>query len=62
MLAKQAQIQARLGVPLQTLVDFCQQHQIIELAVFGSILRDDFKATSDIDFWLHLIAKRALVY
>jgi predicted nucleotidyltransferase len=27
----------------------CQQWQIIELSLFGSILRDDFHADSDID-------------
>jgi len=50
MLTQHAQIEARLGVPLQTLMDFCQRHHITELSVFGSILRDDFKPTSDIDF------------
>lgn len=30
--------------------DFCKKHEIIELSVFGSILRDDFNADSDIDF------------
>lgn len=50
MLTQHAQIEARLGVPLQTLIDFCQHHHIVELSVFGSILRDDFKTTSDIDF------------
>lgn len=50
MLTQQAQIEARLGVPLQTLTDFCQRHHIAELSVFGSILRDDFKPTSDVDF------------
>ncbi|MGB0563537.1 MAG: nucleotidyltransferase family protein [Spirulinaceae cyanobacterium] len=44
------ELQSRLGIPLQTLTEFCQTHQITELAVFGSILRDDFKPTSDIDF------------
>jgi predicted nucleotidyltransferase len=50
MLTQHAQIEARLGVPLQTLIDFCQRHHIAELSVFGSILRDDFKPTSDVDF------------
>ncbi len=30
--------------------DFCRKWQIRELSVFGSILRDDFREDSDIDF------------
>lgn len=29
--------------------DFCRRWRIVELAVFGSVLRDDFRADSDID-------------
>ena len=29
--------------------DFCQQQNIKRLALFGSVLRDDFSPTSDID-------------
>ncbi|MEO8609420.1 MAG: nucleotidyltransferase family protein [Chloroflexota bacterium] len=32
-----------------TLVDFCQRHHIRKLALFGSVLRDDFTPDSDID-------------
>ena len=28
---------------------FCQRHHIARLALFGSVLRDDFRADSDID-------------
>ena len=28
---------------------FCQQWQIVELALFGSVLRDDFGPESDVD-------------
>ena len=35
-----------LGEPL---VSLCQRWGISEFAVFGSILRDDFKPTSDVD-------------
>jgi predicted nucleotidyltransferase len=31
------------------LVDFCRRHRIRKLALFGSVLRDDFRADSDID-------------
>ncbi|MEL4897014.1 nucleotidyltransferase family protein [Crocosphaera sp. Alani8] len=40
----------RLNVSASELINFCQQNQILELSVFGSVLREDFKKTSDIDF------------
>ncbi|MGK7956523.1 MAG: nucleotidyltransferase family protein [Crocosphaera sp.] len=40
----------RLNVSASELINFCQQNQILELSVFGSVLREDFKETSDIDF------------
>ena len=40
----------RLNILPQQLKEFCQQWSIIELAIFGSILRDDFGSDSDIDF------------
>jgi predicted nucleotidyltransferase len=38
-----------LALPIDQFNQFCQQWQIIELSLFGSILRDDFHADSDID-------------
>ena len=40
----------RMGCSSDKIQHFCQRWKITELAVFGSILRDDFKPTSDIDF------------
>ncbi|MDJ1179935.1 nucleotidyltransferase family protein [Roseofilum sp. BLCC_M91] len=39
----------RLDITAEQLQAFCQNAQIIELALFGSILRDDFRPDSDID-------------
>ncbi len=39
----------RLNITPEQLTQFCQQHHIIELLLFGSILRDDFSSNSDID-------------
>ena len=39
----------RLQIPYAKIVDFCQRWQIIEFSFFGSILRDDFRADSDVD-------------
>ena len=35
--------------PHKEIVAFCQRWQVTELAIFGSALRDDFNAFSDID-------------
>jgi predicted nucleotidyltransferase len=41
----------RVGVPLpmEKIADFCRKWQVIEFALFGSVLRDDFRADSDVD-------------
>lgn len=36
-------------LPKEKIVDFCLRWQIVELSLFGSILRDDFGPESDID-------------
>ena len=38
-----------MRVSQEELVEFCKKWKIRELAVFGSILRDDFRPESDID-------------
>ena len=38
-----------LALPIDQITKFCQHWQIIELSLFGSILRDDFHTHSDID-------------
>jgi predicted nucleotidyltransferase len=41
--------QTRPYIPSDQLAQFCQQHHIRKLWLFGSILRDDFDPQSDID-------------
>lgn len=41
--------QVKINIPRKQLNEFCQRHHITKLALFGSVLRDDFKAESDID-------------
>lgn len=48
-------LQQRLGVSFERIAEFCQFYLIKELAVFGSILREDFKAESDIDFLVSVL-------
>ncbi|MCU0565749.1 MAG: nucleotidyltransferase family protein [Oculatellaceae cyanobacterium Prado106] len=38
-----------LDLPMTQIRELCDRWQITELALFGSVLRDDFKPTSDID-------------
>jgi predicted nucleotidyltransferase len=43
---------ARRGItlPMDQIADLCRELDLLELAVFGSFLRDDFGPESDIDF------------
>ena len=45
----QSPAKARLPLPLGVIEAFCQKWRIEELALFGSVLRDDFSAESDVD-------------
>jgi predicted nucleotidyltransferase len=38
-----------LKVPDKKLAEFCKKYRIQKLAFFGSVLREDFKPTSDVD-------------
>lgn len=40
---------AQIEIPNETITAFCRRHQIRKLALFGSVLRDDFGPDSDID-------------
>lgn len=39
----------RIEVPREESATFCKRWRISELALFGSVLRDDFHAGSDVD-------------
>lgn len=38
-----------LAIPKDKIRNFCRRHHINRLSVFGSALRDDFSADSDVD-------------
>ena len=38
-----------IDIPSQEIAAFCQNHHIRQLALFGSVLRDDFGPESDVD-------------
>jgi len=39
----------RIDLPKEKIAEFCQNWKITEFALFGSVLRDDFRPDSDID-------------
>lgn len=38
-----------IDVPIEQISSLCQQWHIAKLSLFGSVLRDDFTPTSDVD-------------
>ena len=40
---------ARIPIDREALSDFCHRHHVRRLALFGSVLRDDFTPSSDVD-------------
>lgn len=38
-----------IELPMEAIAQFCDRWQVIEFALFGSVLRDDFRPDSDID-------------
>lgn len=41
-----------ITIPHDKLIAFCQQHPIRKMALFGSVLCDDYSPESDIDVWV----------
>ena len=46
---------AHITIPKESISHFCTQNQIKRLALFGSVLRDDFRPDSDIDVLVEFI-------
>jgi uncharacterized protein len=42
-------VRAKIAIDRKKLAEFCRRHHIRKLALFGSVLREDFRADSDID-------------
>jgi hypothetical protein len=40
---------ARIDIPEKRIAEFCRRHNIRRLALFGSVLGDDFTSESDVD-------------
>lgn len=52
-----------IQLPEEKLVEFCQRWKVSEFALFGSVLRDDFRPDSDLDILITFApdAKRGLL-
>jgi predicted nucleotidyltransferase len=44
----------RISIPSERIEAFCRQHGVRRLALFGSVLRDDFGPESDVDVLIEL--------
>jgi uncharacterized protein len=51
-----------IELPMEAIAEFCHKWQVTEFALFGSVLREDFRPDSDIDVLLTFspTAKRGL--
>jgi predicted nucleotidyltransferase len=49
---------ARIDLPREQIADFCQRHRIKRLALFGSVIRDDFTPNSDVDVLVEFEPRR----
>lgn len=51
-----------IELPMEKIAEFCHKWQVSKFALFGSVLRDDFRPDSDIDILIafSLSAKRGL--
>ncbi len=45
---------AQIEIPHERIADFCQRYNIRRLALFGSVIRDDFTPESDVDVLVEL--------
>lgn len=51
-----------IALPMEHIEAFCRKWQVTEFALFGSVLRDDFRPDSDVDVLLTFapVVKRGL--
>src|SRR5438477_7118690 len=42
--------EVKLELPIEKVASFCQRWGIVRLDIFGSVLREDFRPDSDVDF------------
>jgi uncharacterized protein len=40
----------QIDLPMEAIAALCERYQVRELSLFGSVVRDDFRPDSDVDF------------
>jgi len=48
-MAKPNPLRVKVNIPNKELADYCHRYQVQRLALFGSVLGNDFRADSDVD-------------
>ena len=51
---------ARLRLDDEAIQAFCERHGVARLALFGSVLRDDFRPDSDVDVLVEFLPGRGV--
>ena len=51
-----------IGIPQSEIEIFCQRHGIRKLALFGSVLTEDFNADSDIDVLVEYLPEKRITF
>ena len=49
---------AQIPIPKDEIVALCRRYHVRHLALFGSVLRNDFTPDSDVDIWVELAPDR----
>ena len=44
-----------IDIPQEKIRNFCREHNIRQLSLFGSVLRNDFSAESDVDMLVEFV-------
>lgn len=47
----------KINIDTKKIKAFCKRHHILKLGLFGSVLTNDFKRTSDVDFLVYFDKK-----
>jgi predicted nucleotidyltransferase len=51
-------IRGNITISRERIAEFCRKHGLCKLALFGSVLRDDFQPESDIDVLVEFLPGR----
>lgn len=54
--------QLAITIPAPAIAEFCRRHQVRRLSLFGSVLREDFTAESDVDFLVEFLPGTPVTY